>query len=258
MKNIIKTLILGSVIATTNLYAATSSKSADEFCSDRKDKSFMREILSEDESRMAFQNQGGLVNGGVCWWHSRFQRNATYLTIFRPELKRPSASEAKKIIKAIKKGKSIVQIPGYSNFNDFSYDHRDEIQNTLEAWQKVDGILLQQWVVGLAGSNEVSAEDMESKMHELYKEVSTGDIVYQKLQIKGITAHAWLVIDMEKTKNGYELMVIDSNMPSRTDRYVYEYGDTSFYHYYYGNFVPYTGKDAELERLKKTVSKYCN
>ena len=257
MNSLIKSLILGGILASSNLFAATSSKSADEFCNDRKDNKYFRNFLEEDESRMAFRNQGGLVDGGVCWWHSRFQRNATYLTIYRPDKRRPTDSQAKKIIKKIRKGRSIVEIPGFSNFEEFSSAYRSYIQDTLEAWQKVDGILLQQWVVGLAGSSETTPEDLEEKMHELYSEVSTGDIVYQKLQIKGITAHAWLVIDMEKTSIGYELRVIDSNYPNSTNVYSYEYGDTSFYHGFYGSFVPYTGKDSELKRLKRVVSKYC-
>ncbi len=247
-------LALGNMTATQ---AATSSKSADEFCSDRKEKTYIREFLEEQESRMAFANHGGLINGGVCWWHSRFQRNASYLVTYRPELRRPSQRQAKKIIKDIRKGRDIVTIPGFSSFREFSRAYQNEIQETLEKWQKVDGFIRQQWVVGLAGSSEVSAENLKEKMDELYSDVSTGDIIFQKLQIKGITAHAWLVMDMEKTSNGYELLVVDSNYPLSTNRYIYEEGDTSFQYPYYGSFVPYTGNSSELKRLKSVVARYC-
>lgn len=245
------------ILLSTQAFAATSSKSADEFCSDRKGRSYIREYLEEDESRMSFRNHGGLINGGVCWWHSRFQRNAAYLTVYRPEQRRPTKRQAERLIKKIRKGREVITIPGFSSFSEFSRAYSSEIQDQLEKWQKFDGIIMQQWVVGLAGRSEVSAESMKDKMDELYEQVSQGDIVYQKLQIKGITAHAWLVIDMTKTSNGYELNVIDSNSPLTTTVYNYEEGDTSFHHYYYGDFVPYTGKDSELDRLKSTVKKYC-
>ena len=48
---------------------------------------------SETTNLMSFKNQGGLFNGGVCWWHSRFQRNIFYLSIFRPDLNKPLKSE---------------------------------------------------------------------------------------------------------------------------------------------------------------------
>tara|TARA_Y100000780_G_scaffold232591_1_gene267994 strand:- start:108057 stop:108908 length:852 start_codon:yes stop_codon:yes gene_type:complete len=248
---------LALILLSTQAFAATSSKSADEFCSDRKGRSYIREYLEEDESRMSFRNHGGLINGGVCWWHSRFQRNAAYLTVYRPEQRRPTKRQAERLIKKIRKGREVITIPGFSSFSEFSRAFSSEIQDQLEKWQKFDGIIMQQWVVGLAGRSEVSAESMKDKMDELYEQVSQGDIVYQKLQIKGITAHAWLVIDMTKTSNGYELNVIDSNSPLTTTVYNYEEGDTSFHHYYYGDFVPYTGKDSELDRLKSTVKKYC-
>lgn len=242
---------------SSQVLAATSSKSADEFCLDRKQKSYMRNYLDERESRMAFTNHGGLLNGGVCWWHSRFQRNATYLTTYRPGLRRPTRDVAIRLVKAIRHGRDIVTIPGFSNFEEFSSYYSSEIQSTLESWQKLDGFVFQQWVVGLAGSSEVSPKKMKKKMDALYKDVKSGDIIYQKLQIKGIDSHAWLVTDMKKTRDGYDLSVIDSNYPMSTNVYSYSKGDRSFEYPYYGHFVPYTGKMHELRRLKKVVKKFC-
>ena len=257
MNHIFKKSILLALLLVSSAYGATSSKSAGEFCSDRSDKNYMQSILEESESRMGFRNHGGLINGGVCWWHSRFQRNATYLAIYQPEKSKPTQRQAESIIKKIRKGRGVVTIPGFSNFNDFSYAYYSEIQEQLEKWQKFDGLVLQQWVVGLAGGSETSEQALSDSMDELYEQVSAGDVVYQKLQIKGITAHAWLVIDMVKTAKGYELSVVDSNYPSSTNSFNFEHGDTSLYSYSYGNFVPYTGKDSELSRLKSIVRKYC-
>jgi hypothetical protein len=63
---------------------------------------------------------------------------------------------------------------------------------------------------------------------------------------------------MEKTTNGYDLFVVDSNYPNSTQKYTYEEGDDSFYYYGYGAFSPYTGKNSELNRIKEIASDYCN
>lgn len=250
------TMLAFASIASNAQEVATSKAS---FCQQVKSSKARHQSLlaGGDDMRMSFSNHGGLINGGVCWWHSRFQRNAAYLTIYRPDLPKPTEEQAKEIVKDIRFAKGVVTIPGYDNFYDFSRDNYEEIQKRLEGWQRTDGFIMQQWVVGLAGASETSPEKLKKEMDELYEQVSEGDVVYQKLQIKGITAHAWLVIGMEKTADGYELAVIDSNSPRSTQSYTYKEGDTSFYHYYYGNFVPYTGKNRELRKLKRKVKSYC-
>jgi hypothetical protein len=65
-------------------------------------------------------------------------------------------------------------------------------------------------------------------MDELYDQVQKGEVVYQKLQLQGIDAHAWLVIGMVKTRDGYTLKIIDSNFPLETIDYVYQKGMTNF------------------------------
>lgn len=257
MKKLTMAAVLGLGFIS-NAYSYNAPKSKAEFCGDHESSvERTQEVLRNMDMRMSFRNKGGLANGGVCWWHSRFQRNAAYLTIYRPELPRPTRSEAKEIIKDIRFAKGVITIPGFSDFSEFSAVYHDEIQSRLNGWQRTDGMILQQWVVGLAGASDTTPEKMKKIMEDTYEQVSGGDVVYQKLQIKGIVAHAWLVIGMAKTSNGYELEVIDSNSPRRTSRYTYREGDTSFYHSWYGKFVPYTGKNRELRKLKKRVKKFC-
>lgn len=248
---------------TTSLFfqaqAANISKNKDEFCNDRKDQFYIQNLLNDNsDSRMSFRNQGGIFNGGVCWWHSRFQRNAAYLTAYNPNNTRPDEEQTKAIIKAIRKAKSPIQINGYRNFKEFSRTNAKLILRELEKWQKSDGFLKQQWILGLKGKTEVSAEKLEKMMHELYDDVSSGDIAYQVLQIKGVTAHAWLVTEVTKTSNGYTFKVLDSNYPTELKTYNYKFGQTSFYHSYYGKFVAYTYKDREEERIQKRVEKFCH
>lgn len=237
-------------------YAPSSNEK--EFCLDRNNEDFSKELVNDPHNLMAFRNQGGIGGGGVCWWHSRFQRNALYLTIFKPEEQKPVISDVEKIIKKIRKGKEVVVIPGYANFYEFSSANRALIQKELEAWQVNDGAVKFAWVKGLSGSNVVKPEELRRMMDELYEEVEVKNtIAYQKLQIKGITAHAWLVVNMKKVDYGYDLEVIDSNEQYMTRIYKYRFGNTNFNHWYYGEFTPYLEKTSEMEKIKTVIEETC-
>lgn len=257
-----KKLFFGAICALSLSQVAMAvsvSMSKSEFCADRKDRNYARELLQDRENMLAFTNHGGLVNGGVCWWHSRFTRNATYLAIYRPDLPRPSENEARRIIKEIRKGDNLVVIPGYSNLSEFSgySGFGDLIQEELERWQKGDGFIRQQWIVGLAGSSSTTAEKMKSIMDELYNYVEVeGNIAYQKLQLPGVVAHAWLVVGMEKTRDGYELKIVDSNYRNPYFVTYYE-GMTHLNYSGFGSFVPYLERERELRSVKRVISKNC-
>ena len=249
MKKIFLTLSV-CVFNYSAMANATPSQSIDQFCSDRSSESFNKELLQSADNLMAFANRGGIANGGVCWWHSRFQRNATYITVYRPSEKKPNKAQVEKIITKIRLAKEIVVIPGFRNFNEFSWTFSSEIQSELDKWQKIDGVVK---------FNVVEVSTLKSMMDELYEYVELeGNIAYQKLQIKGITAHAWLVVNMIKVSNGYDLEVLDSNYPDQTQIYRYREGMTSFTHSYYGNFTPYLERKSEMNTIKMTILKQCN
>ncbi len=237
----------------------TASQSMEQFCADRSDARFAKDLTTSSSNLMAFQNHGGIGNGGVCWWHSRFQRNSLYVTIYKPAEPRPTAEEAAVLVEKIRDAKEIVVIPGYRNFSEFSYNHQKQIQRELEKWQKGDGIARFNWVIGLKGASEVAPEELKKMMDELYEYVEVeGNIGYEKLQIKGIVAHAWLVVNMKKQTNGYDLEVIDSNFPGQTSIYKYREGMTSFNHYAYGTFTPYLERKGEMDKVMLTVLKKCD
>lgn len=237
--------------------ASYAAKSSNELCRNHQKQGYFKQLLNSSDNTLSFRNAGGLLNGGVCWWHSRFTRNAIYLTVFKPELPAPTPEEAAVLIKKIRKGKEVVTIPGYRDLNDFSYDYRTLIQKELEKWQIVDGFVNQQWIIGLWGGTHKPAAKLQRWMDKLYKYVEKEDnIAYQKVQIKGIDAHAWLVKSMTKTRHGYTLHVLDSN--STYIRHIeYRVGDTSIRDPWYGDIIPYTGRKAELKRLKRVIKRYC-
>lgn len=234
------------------------SLSKAEFCEMRQDLNNVKAMTMSYENLMSFRNRGGIGNGGVCWWHSRFQRNALYLTTYNPSAPQYTMQKIISQIKQIRAGNEVVVINGFRNFSEFSTQFQDLIQRELERWQKADGIKKFRWVNGLKGKAVVSPEKMKEIVDNLYRDVTIrGDIVYQKLQVKGITAHAWLVVGMEKTPWGYNLDVVDSNIPYTITMYSYRDGDTNFNHSVYGQFTPYTDHQDELDTAKWVIKDYC-
>jgi hypothetical protein len=116
-------------------------------------------LLCNKKNKMSFSNKGGLFGlpTGVCWWHSQFHRNATYLTYYSPNKKKldPENKEdkkkLKKIIRNIAKRKKIVEIPGFNSIREFTADPKNEklIQKYLQAWMAEDSLLKMTWVNGL-------------------------------------------------------------------------------------------------------------
>lgn len=253
-----KALFILISLLSTAAWATPLPQNKNEFCSRFNDPISIRNFSYEPTNLMAFKNNGGLFNGGVCWWHSRFQRNILYLSIFRPELPRPTAREVKSLIKEIRKGESIVTIPGFSNFTEFSSIHQKEIQSELNDWQLYDGIVLGSWIDGLEGDTHMEPSKLKLSLDQLFDYVEKKHkVAYQKLQIKGITSHAWLVIGMKTMPSGYEVGYVDSNNPQMCQNYSYKSGEDSFYIKGYGNFVPYLGFTREEERLKTVARSYC-
>ncbi len=255
MKKLITLIIL---ISSTSIFALTSSVELNQFCEDRKDPLFVKDQARDVTNLMSFRNRGGIVSGGVCWWHSRFQRKALYLTYFNPFLAKPDFSSALKIIRKIRNGNEVIEVPGFNNFEEFSKHFANEIQNELEMWQRFESYRFT-WVRGLRGSTIVSSQFMKVLMDELYQETEVaGNISYQKLQMRGVSAHAWLVLNMKKLSDGYDLEIIDSNKPNMTMFYQYRIGDT---HLMYRNkvpFTPYLERTQEMAMIGNVIKAACN
>lgn len=253
-----KVLTFILLLTSSFAFAGTLPTSKGEFCARFADTNVFETYFSEGSNLMSFKNNGGIFNGGVCWWHSRFQRNIFYLSIFRPDLNPPGPSEVRALIKEIRAGQSIVTIPGFSNFADFSETYKAEIQAELNAWQLFDGIVWSVWINGLKGSTRVKPDVLKTMMDNVFQYVEVdGKIAYQKLQIKGITSHAWLVVGMKKADNGYEIGLIDSNMPRMSRNYSYKIGDSSFNETSYGDFVPYLEFTREESRISSVAREFC-
>ena len=197
-------------------------------------------------NRLSFSNSGGLFNGGVCWWHSRLQRSAFYLTSFQPQLPKPNKKELKYILRKLRYMNRKVQIPGFKNFAEFSNFYQMEIQKLLNHWQIYDGFIYQQWIRGLSGSaKDVSSNSYKMRMNKLYERFQSQKFLpWVMLQLPGIESHAYLIIGMIRTARGYNLEVIDSNRPTQTVRIVDRYSQAL-----------YLGFESDIHKIQKALSR---
>ncbi len=235
----------------------SASANAADFC--QRQAPDILQLAENKSSRISFKNSGGLFNGGVCWWHSRLQRASIYLARYAPEKELPSKGELKKILKHLKNMDSVVEIPGFSDFGSFTRKYENEVQSMLNQWQKEDGFINQQWIQGLSGRSRLPASKLRQKMDQIfisYKKSPT--LVWLMAQIKGVTSHALLLVEMRESAHGYDLGVIDSNSPLKTKYIGYNHGDeflkfdSSSY-----QFVPYTGFQQDFVKIFTSLNNHC-
>jgi hypothetical protein len=237
---------------------AVTPTSRESFCGLTRDPDNFKALAEQPENHLHFENRGGLFNGGVCWWHSRLQRSALYLSVFRPELPKPTHEQAEKIIHRLAANAGVVEIPGYSNLDSFSGEWWNVIQKKLDEWQMVDGFLKQSWIKGLSGSTHLKPAKLKLKMDALFNEVENDHrITWVMLQIPGIAAHAWNIVHIKEFDGGYELDVIDSNYPRTNSTFWYMNGADTL-STIYGATIPYVGRQKDFARFASAADRYCN
>ena len=254
---------LAFLAVPTFAFAYEPAHDRTSFCQMIKDPGYAQKILSSPTNNLVFANGGGLFGQGVCWWHSLFTRSAAYKTIYYPHAPKPDSEQVARIIYAIAYGKQIVAVPGYRNLLQFSWQHATEIQDYLNQMQWT-ATLNFDWINGLQGSSEVSAIKLKNIMDQTFFQIKyQKKVVFQMLQRAGPAAHAWLVVDMDKTSTGYNMKVIDSNAPLKSFIYEYKYGMTNFkYNDAFVDrfeFVPFNQDyaDRQLEEFKLTAQNFC-
>jgi hypothetical protein len=236
---------------------AKPSYSKREFCTRARDYGNFQSLILDAENRLSFVNAGGLGGKGVCWWHSHLTQRQIYLTVFRPELPKPSKEQVRDIFDGYFRTDRVVEIPGYANFYDFSNDWREFLQKKLNEWQILDALTFG-WVDGLTGGTHIAPKRFKADMDALFAEVSGKKrIIWQKLQFPGIASHAWLVVGMAKEANGYALSVVDSNY-GYVRTHHYREGDDSLHVEGYPAFAPYTEFLGDFDRFRRAHIIYCS
>lgn len=255
------------------LFNSPQAASRAEYCERSKNPDYFKTILLNPRNRLAFPNEEGWLNTGLCWWHSLLQRAAAHLIVFRPEYPKPDRWEALALIEDLVTQKGVVEIPGYTNLRDFSSDYRRELVRALSAVEITSSIFELGFIKGLLGTPHQQSGRLRQLMDELHDEVEVRKrIAFQVLQMPGPDAHAWLVLGMLPVKReekiiGYDIVHIDSNdLEIRTQRYIE--GEPLFVYFerwnsdgnrYYDRFpmTPYTYKSGELRWMRHLRDEYC-
>lgn len=239
------------------LFCLTLPAFAGSFC--ERNGQDITDLLADVSNRIDFKNQGGLFNGGVCWWHSRLQRSSIYLTRFAPNAPKPNASQLRQILLGLKNMNQVVVIPGYENFNSFTQENQRAVQALLDQWQREDGFLNFEWMRGLSGKSSLPPQEMEAQMQRMYRFYLQSPVpVWVMAQMKGIIAHSFLIRHMEAVPNGFELEVIDSNKPKELRMIRYRVGDEVI-NFDGGKipFVPYVGFQEDFVRMGQAIRNHC-
>ena len=225
-----------------------------DYCSNVRKLNQFKPLAYDPKNLMAFANGGGILNLGTCWWHSRLQRAAIYLTRYFPKRAKPTSDEAERLIAHLTTLRSVVEIPGYKNFREFSAAWEDVIQRKLNQWQRYEGILGFTWIDGLMGEPTLPTSKLNREVEKIWADTQVlGRISFAKLQLPGIESHALLVVDAEKTEVGYLLRVIDSNYPDFPLPVAYTHGDQTFY-----GGVPYLERTQDFTRIASAQRTYCS
>lgn len=207
----------------------------------------------EYNSHLAGANSGGLLNQGTCWWHSRLQQASLYLTYFSPNKPKPTNAEARRLVSLLTTLRAVIEIPGFSNFHDFSRAYWPEIQSKLNQWQLFEGIFKFSWIDGLIGSPKLPSHQLRKEIEKSYYDVETlGRVTFNKLQLPGIPAHSLLLVNIKPILNGFQLIYIDSNYPTEMLSTYFKDGMNSIL-----NGVPYLERRKDFNKISESIKSYC-
>lgn len=243
--------------ASVSAHAEPSPQSRQEYCTKARTKGYFTHLAFDRQNRIAFDNwHGGILNKGLCWWHALFQRASLYLTVYRPDLPKPNAKQAEAIIHSIAAGRHVVEIPGYANLYEFSKDWETPIKKKLEQWQLVDGVLKFAWISALRGDSEVQPAELAGRLGEFNALRSDGEIHWIMWRSEGTRRHGTLLLDMKKTRNGFDIVHLDNNYNSQESHIEYTSGMRSLGGYF-GPTVPYQGRESDLRGFRQAAQEYC-
>lgn len=246
------------IFALLTLFVSTSLfAQARNFC--ERNRSDILDLMQEPTARLAFKNNGGFANGGVCWWHSRLQRSSFFLARFNPSAPRPTNGQLAQILSGLRNMNTVVTIPGWPDFKSFSWAYQKQIQGMLNDWQIFDGVFNFQWLRGISGRSSLPAGEMQARMDSVYQSYRTSPAaMWVMAQMEGVVSHAFLVFHMEKVNGGYDLDLIDSNHPMELVQVKYTVGD-QFLHSNVDStpFVPYVGFQEDFRKISSSLVSHC-
>lgn len=190
---------------------------------------------------ISFNNPPGTFGTGLCWWHSRFQRNATYLANYFPGKNPPSDKQAKKIIRAIATGRVVVEIPGFANLREFSSTYKSMIVKELNRMTMMDFPNLKVFD-RFGDTSEMHRNEMWTMMNDIHQKMLQHPqlmFLRQKKDLHNfVSSHSVLLLKIEKVEEdtgapwphdknivGFDLTYVNSNSSGLLTKVPYKKGD---------------------------------
>lgn len=246
---------------TDNFDQIASPQSMNSLCEMAREPKKFRLMLLNPDNLIPIPNQGGIADGGVCWWHSRLQRSSIYLAHYSPHKLKPNEKETNQILKKLRQMESFVEIPGYSQFSSFIQDNKETVQKFLENWQITDGVFGFGFLMGLPNkSKDFTDSDLQQEIKNLRQQVNQENkIVYQMVQTAGVKSHSWLITDVQISDydSSAEISVVDPAFPQEISVVRHIGGDNQLSTQMYGQLHSFTQQEKELEKIKQVYLKNC-
>ena len=161
-------------------------------------------------------NTDGNLGTGLCWWHSKLQRSALYLTVFdQPDQPKPTRAEALHILAKLRDLKEVVSVPGFKNWFDFSLAYSHEFYQILNHWEMRDIAQLQflKGIRALKETDQVMLQKISDEMND-YKRLT-----FVLLKRPLFDAHSWILQSFQLEGSDFKAEFIDSNYPAHVNQY---------------------------------------
>jgi hypothetical protein len=151
---------------------------------------------------------------GLCWWHSRFLRAVPYLVDFDPGAPKPTAEEAKTLLRRVTRFQPVV-LPGFEELRSFLVQFQKEFYAVLSEWQRRTTRNAPQYALSapyfmLASSKFLERETLDSLDRLLLTFAAARQPIYITLPLSD-GMHSMVVVDYRIRGKDVSLKVYDSN-----------------------------------------------
>lgn len=196
------------------------SNNTENYCQNIKNNS-INNMLMNEENNIAL-NRPGFLGIGLCWWATRLQTKAAWLTQLNPSGRMPTSSKAREIVRKIMKGDEIVVIPGFKNLNEFGKKFSKEVDQVLSEKQLGDS--WQAFTHNLTYPTYPSAQRLRNEIKSIVQQLDRGltPYIFTKKSSKKIwrltpVSHSLLALKYKRYTNVaskrecFEVIVRDPN-----------------------------------------------
>lgn len=232
------------------------------------------QTLDTADRTFLFNNPPGPTRSGLCWLHSRLQRNFAYLALWRPDLAEPSRPQILAIIDRIAHRRGVTEIPGFRNLGEFSLRFEAELVDAMVRMGVECVVNTNDCLARIDDSYRPSPQEFAGQMMWIYERYiqNPGEIIFVRTRalefehhvLRFFGAHSALILKMRplnaspfSANTGFEVEYIDSSDASHIMRSIYHFGDTSIHglsdHVWHSHYE-YEG---DIREMREQIRSYC-